>query len=164
MPDSTSATVHLLAGLNGAGKSTLERRLERQCPAVRFTLGEWMLRLYQLSYDDPRYPELGERCQSLIWDVAKQVLATGTDVVLDWNLWSRARRQTWRDKVAATGHHPVLHHVRVSVDTAIRQAERRRREGVATAHVLDAEAVRHLARLFEEPTTDEGIDLRFVEQ
>ena len=164
MPDPTSATVHLLAGLNGAGKSTFARRLEQECPAVRFTLDEWMLRLHQLSYDDPRYPELAERCQDLIWDVAKQVLVTGTDVVLDWNLWSCARRETWRDKVVASGHHPVLHYLRVPVDTAIRQAGRRRREGVANAHDLDADAVRHLARLFEAPTAGEGIELRVVER
>lgn len=164
MPDSTRATVHLLAGLNGAGKSTLARRLEQESPAVRFTLDEWMLRLYQLSYDDPRYPELSERCQNLIWDIAKQVLSTGADVVLDWNLWSCERRRTWRDKVVATGHHPVLHYVKVPVDTAIHQVEGRRRAGIATAHVLDAVAVRHLARLFEAPTAEEGIELRVVER
>ncbi len=160
---STSVTVHLLAGLNGAGKSTHARRLEQESRAVRFTLDEWMLRLYQLSYDDPGYPELSERCQNLIWDVAKQVLATGTDVVLDWNQWSCARRQTWRDKVVEAGHHPVLHYVKAPVETAIRQVENRHREGDAIAHVLDADAVRHLARLFEVPTAEEGIELHVVE-
>ena len=81
MPDTTSATVHLLAGLNGAGKTTLARRLERELPAVRFTLDEWMLRLYELRYDDPRYAELSEVCQGLIWDTAVQALSAGTDVV-----------------------------------------------------------------------------------
>lgn len=163
MPNSASATVHLLAGLNGAGKSTYARRLERECPAVRFTLDEWMLRLFQLSYDDPRYPELSERCQGLIWDLAQQVLETGTDVVLDWNQWNGTRRETWRDKAISVGHRPVLHYLQVSVDTAIQQVERRRREGDANAHALDADAVRHLARLFEVPTTEEGIELRVVE-
>jgi predicted kinase len=126
--DCGTASVHLLAGLNGAGKSTHARRLERACPAVRFTLDEWMLRLHQVCYNDPRYPALAERCKDLIWDTALQVLATGTDVVLDWNQWSRARRQ-----------------------------------GVDGAHVLDADAVRHLERLFEEPSPDEGLEVRVVE-
>jgi len=163
VPRSEGATVHLLAGLNGAGKSTHARRLQQELPAVRFTLDEWMLRLYQLSYDDPGYPGLSERCQNLIWDVAQQVLSSGTDVVLDWNLWSRQRRRTWRDAVVAAGHHPVLHHLRVPVETAVQRVERRRREGVAVAHVLDADAVRHLARLFEAPTAQEGIELHVVE-
>jgi predicted kinase len=106
-----AANVHLLAGLNGAGKTTHARRLERECPAVRFTLDEWMLRLYQRRYDDPEYPDLADRCRGLIWTTAQQVLSTGIDVVLDWNLWSRSRRQIWRDKVESAGHHPVLHYL-----------------------------------------------------
>jgi hypothetical protein len=107
----STPTVHLLAGLNGAGKTTHARRLERDCPAVRFTLDEWMLRLYQLRYDDPRHPELAERCKDLIWATAQQVPAAGTDVVLDSNQWSRTHRATWRDKAMAAGYHPVLHYL-----------------------------------------------------
>ncbi|MFP5333680.1 MAG: AAA family ATPase [Actinomycetes bacterium] len=155
-------TVHLMVGLNGAGKTTHARRLERQCPAVRFTLDEWMLRLHGLPFDAPEYPELSERCQSVIWDVALQVLATGTDVVLDWNLWSRARRATWRDRVTAAGYHPVLHHVQVPLDLAIRRAEERARRQVDGAHVLTVSDVRHLARIFETPGPGEGMELRVV--
>lgn len=159
----TTATVHLLAGLNGAGKSTHARRLQHECPAVRFTLDEWMLRLHQLRYDDPRYPELAANCQDLIWDLALQVLATGTDVVLDWNQWSRTRRETWRDKALASGHHPVLHYLPVPVETAISRVEHRRRQAFDDAHILDGNAVRHLARLFEAPTTDEGVEVRVID-
>lgn len=153
-------TVHLLAGLNGAGKTTLARLLERELPAVRFTLDEWMLRLHRIPYEDPLYPDLSRRCQDLIWDTARQVLATGTDVVLDWNQWSVDRRRAWRDRVLAAGHHPVLHHVDVPVETAIRRIQGRAAEGSGVAHVLDADGVRHLARIFEVPTPDEGIELR----
>ena len=162
-PDSTPATVHLLAGLNGAGKSTHARRLERECPAVRFTLDEWMLRLHRLGYDDPRYPELAERCQALIWDLALQILSTGVDVVLDWNQWSRARRQTWRDKTREAGHRPVLHYLPLPVDTAVTRVEHRSRQRADHAHTLDAVGVRHLARLFEVPASDEGMEIFVVE-
>lgn len=123
MPTSSRATVHLLAGLNGAGTSTHARPLERECPAARFTLDEWMLRSFQTSYDDPRYS----------------------------------------DKAIVVGHRPVLHYLPASVDTAIRHVGRRRRGGDAYSHALDADAVRHLARLFEVPSPDEGIELRVVE-
>src|SRR6476620_9470863 len=143
------ATVHLLAGLNGSGKSTHARLLEKECPAVRFSLDEWMLRLYQLSYDEPSYPALAERCVSLIWDIAQQVLVTGTDVVLDWNQWSRARRRSWRERTEAAGHRLVLHHLAVPLDTAIERTEQRAHLATPNSHALDAAAVRHLAGLFE---------------
>lgn len=104
-----------------------------------------------------------EGCTDLIWDVAQQILSTGTDVVLDWNQWSRARRKIWRDRALSAGHEPVLHYVRVPLETAITRVEQRARGGVAGAHVLDAEAVRHLASIFEVPTTDEGIEIRTVD-
>ena len=67
------------------------RQLEADLPAVRFTLDEWLLRLNDLRYDDPRYPALADSCKSLIWDTACQVMRAGVDVLLDWNQWSRAR-------------------------------------------------------------------------
>ena len=158
------ATVHLVAGLPGSGKSTLARRLEQELPAVRFSLDEWMLRLHGLAYDDPRYPELARDCQELIWDLAEQVLHGGTDVVLDWNQWSRERRRTWGDRAVAAGHQRLLHHVACSVETAIARVEHRAALAHGADHVLDANAVRHLARLFETPTADEGIELRVVER
>ena len=61
------------------------------------------------------------------------------------------------------GHEPVLHYVRVPLETAIARVEQRADDGVPGAHVLDAEAVRHLASIFEVPATDEGMEVRIVE-
>jgi hypothetical protein len=105
--------VHLLAGLKWAGKTTYARRLEADLPAVRFTLDEWMLRLHELRYDDPTYPELAESCKSLIWDTAQQVLRARVDVVLDWNQWSRKRRREWATRATQARFEPVLHYIRV---------------------------------------------------
>ncbi len=152
------ATVHLLVGLNAAGKTTHARRLEQEVPAVRFTLDEWVLRLFGTAYDHPTYPEQARRCQHLIWDLACQVLATGTDVVLDWNQWSRQRRDHWRDRAGAEGHATVVHYLPVPVDTAIARAAQRGSD--RHSHDLDAAAVRHLAGMLEVPTEDEGGELR----
>jgi predicted kinase/8-oxo-dGTP pyrophosphatase MutT (NUDIX family) len=154
--------VHLLAGLNGAGKTTFARHLEADLPAVRFTLDEWMLRLHNLRYDDPAYPVLAESCKSLIWDTALQVLKAGVDVVLDWNQWSRQRRAEWAAKARAHGFEPVLHYVRICLDTAIAQASVRNARDPAYAHTLDAAAVRHLASIFEEPSEDEDLHLQII--
>lgn len=155
-----TAEVHLLAGLNGSGKTTHARYLERALPAVRFTLDEWMLRLNGLSFEDPRYPAVSERCQGLIWDLAAQVLHAGAPVVLDWNLWSRQRRAEAAARAAALGAPCHLHYVDVTLDTAIEQAHRRKDPH---AHQLDVDAVRHLATIWEPPTESErGFTLQRV--
>ncbi|MBZ2197071.1 AAA family ATPase [Occultella gossypii] len=51
----SAVRVHLLYGLAGSGKSTLARALAADGRAVRFTLDEWMLRLYpDISASVPR--------------------------------------------------------------------------------------------------------------
>lgn len=158
--DRARATVHLLCGLNGAGKTTLARDLERSHPAVRFTLDAWMIRLYpDTGIDSPDYAPRAEACKQLIWDTAVGVLSTGTDVVLDWNQWSRARRTEWSARARGDGFDVVLHHVSVPVETALARAARRTAAGVADAHVLTADEIRHVAEIFEEPQAHEGTRL-----
>jgi predicted kinase len=156
-------TVHLLCGLNGAGKTTYARRLAEERDAVRFSLDEWMLRLHSdLRFDASEYGPLAERCKELIWEVARQVLALGHDVILDWNSWSRARRATWHGRAREAGYGTLLHYLDVPLDVAIARAASRAAAGAPGAHVLDAAGVRHLAAIFEVPREDEGLPINTV--
>lgn len=154
------ATVHLLCGLNAAGKTTLAKRLESSLPAIRFTLDAWMIRLYPgLGIDSPAYGPQAEICKQLIWDSAVGALHAGVDVVLDWNQWSRARRSEWATRAREAEFDVVLHHVDVPLETAIERAGRRTADRTADAHALTPEGVTHLADLFEEPRSEEGLQL-----
>ncbi|MGO3478055.1 MAG: AAA family ATPase [Brachybacterium tyrofermentans] len=153
-----SGRLHLLYGLSGSGKSTLARQLQKRCPAVRFTLDEWMLRLHpELSIDDPAYGDRAEMVRELIWSIAEQVLRSGVDVVLDWNCWSRARRSWARDHAATIGAEVVLHRLSTSLEESTRRAEQREASGATFAHRIDLAGNKHLAGLLEEPTTDEQL-------
>ena len=151
-------TVHLLCGLPGAGKTTLARQLEAGLPAVRFSLDEWMLRLYpDLHFASGNYGRLAETCKLLIWDAARQVLEGGTDVVLDWNQWSRERRAVWAGRAAAAGAAVVVHYVRTPLRTSIERAAGRAARNEAGSHRIEEADVRHLAGIFEEPEPSEGL-------
>lgn len=155
-----SPEIHLLAGLNGAGKTTHARHLAATLPAARFSLDEWMLRLYDLSFDDEWYPSRAERCRALIWDLTAHIVRAGTSVVLDWNMWSRSQRADAVQRAADVGATCHLHHLVVPLDVAIQRATGRRDPW---SHRLDADAVRHLGALFEPPETSEGFVLHLVE-
>ena len=87
--------VHLLYGLAGSGKTTLARVLCADGKAVRFTLDEWMIRLYPgLPFESAEYARQTETVKDLIWSLAEQVLRSDRDVVLDWNSWSRSQPST----------------------------------------------------------------------
>ena len=155
--------VHLLAGFNGAGKTTYAKELEISTGGVRFSLDEWMLRLHpDLRYDSELYGVAAENCKHLIWDVAKKFLERGVDVILDWNQWSRDRRKIWLNASKVAGFEAHLHYVQVSLETALRQSEHRSKENTPGSHKLLAEGVRHLAAIFESPTTAEGMPLIMV--
>lgn len=154
----TAPLVHLLCGLNGAGKTTLARDLGASLPAVRFSLDDWMLWLYPgVHFASPEYGQLAESCKLFIWDIARQALEAGKDVVLDWNQWSRARRALWLARATDAGFGVVLHHVQTPLDTAIERASLRTLSGEPGSHAVTEADVRHLARIFEEPADAEGL-------
>lgn len=92
-----AGTLHVLIGPVGAGKTTYARRQCAQSPAVLLDLDTWMVRLYG---DDERpadevlqwYVERRERCRSLMWDLALDLLAHGLDVYLEIGLLGVSER------------------------------------------------------------------------
>ena len=138
----------------------MAKGLETGLPAVRFSLDEWMLRLYpDLHFASGDYAELAEACKSLIWDTALQILSAGTDVVLDWNQWSRERRAVWAGKAQAAGAAVVVHYVRTPLQTSIERAAARACRREAGSHRLEEADVRHLAGIFQAPEPSEGLPI-----
>lgn len=108
-----------------------------------------MLRLYQVPFDHPTYPELSARARELIWDLSAQMLATGSSVILDWNMWNRALRADAVQRCAELGATCHVHHVDVPLDVATQRSSNR---DDPHTHELAAADVRHLARS-SDPTT-----------
>ncbi len=153
--------VHLLYGLVGSGKTTLARALCAEGRAVRFTLDEWMIRLYPgLSFETAEYGHRTEIVKDLIWSVAEQVLRSGSDVVLDWNSWSQARRAWAVQRAAVIPAEVILHRLDASVEQATARVESRRRDPHSTyAHVIGREGNEHLASIMEPPSEAEGFGI-----
>lgn len=157
----TAGRVHLLYGLVGSGKTTLARALCAEGNAVRFTLDEWMIRLYPgLPFDSAGYGRQAEVVKDLIWSVAEQILRSGTDVVLDWNSWSLARRAWAIHRAATVPAEVILHRLGASIDQAnARLAERHRNARAIYVHPIDREGNEHLASIMEPPGEAEGFSI-----
>lgn len=152
--------VHLLYGLAGSGKSTLARSLCADGRGVRFTLDEWMLRLFpDLHFESRAYGVKAAEVCDLIWSVAKQVLLSGSDVVLDWNSWSADRRRWAVDHAAAVNARVILHKLTASIEIASEQSRQRTERSTPYTHPVTHAGNRHLAGLMETPVSDEGIEI-----
>lgn len=152
--------VHLVYGLAGSGKSTLARSLCAYGEGVRFTLDEWMLRLYpSLHFETRAYGAKAVEVRDLIWSIAEQVLLTGSDVVLDWNSWSAERRRWAVDRAAAVDAPVILHKLPASIETASERAQARTERDTQYTHPVTHAGNRHLAGLMEEPRNEEGIEI-----
>jgi len=100
--------LHLLIGPVGAGKTTYAHRKSASSTGLVLDLDTWMVRLFGA---DPRptvdvmdwYLERCDRCRSLLWDVALDVLHCGTDVFLELGLIAAVEREAFYTKASAEG-------------------------------------------------------------
>jgi len=100
-PDVKPAATQLLlmVGLPGAGKTTRAKELAAAHRALRLTPDEWMISLFDGSQPAGKRDLLEGRLIAL----ALQALQLGTNVVLDFGLWSRDERSALRWLAASAG-------------------------------------------------------------
>jgi uncharacterized glyoxalase superfamily protein PhnB/predicted kinase len=163
------ARVQLVVGPVGAGKSTFARELARECSAVRFALDEWMAELF--SPDRPEhgifewYVERAARSVERIWAVARQVVETGTSVVLELGLLRREERERFYGRLDGAGFGWTIHVVDGARDVRReRVRERNRTKGVTFSMVVPNDVFELASDLWEPPSGSEceGRDVRFV--
>ena len=110
------AVAHLIHGFIGSGKTTYATKLERELPALRFSIDEWITQLYGQNPPSDKFDEYHHRVTSLIWQVAIQALRLEQDVILDFGFWSRSSRDDARDRVEEVGAKSILYSVVCSND------------------------------------------------
>jgi predicted kinase len=88
-----------MVGLPGAGKTTRAAGLAAAHRALRLTTDEWMIPLYDGVQPDGKRDLLEGRLIAL----ALQALRLGTNIVLDFGLWSRDERSALRWLATSAG-------------------------------------------------------------
>jgi predicted kinase len=93
------ATLILMVGLPGAGKTTRAEELAAAYRALRLTPDEWMIQLF----GEPTADRKRDILEGQLILVALQTLRLGTNVVLDFGLWSRDERSALRWLATSAG-------------------------------------------------------------
>jgi predicted kinase len=149
------ATLLLMCGLPGSGKTTLAKRLERERDALRLTPDEWIARLFGRGLTPPALDWCRDPVEALLWELAERALRLGVNVILDFGFWSRAEREEFRARAAASGAGSELHFLDVPrAELSSRVAARNAELPPDAFRVAEAQ-LEAWWRVFEPPDAEE---------
>ena len=145
-------TLHLLVGLPGSGKTTLARTLEVRHSALRLTSDEWMHPLFGAGESDDRRAVLEH---DLLWSVTRRVLTLGTNVVLDFGLWSLQERDMCRARGKELGVAVLLYVLDPPLEELWRRLDLRNATLPPDTFSITRDELNLWNTWFERPTADE---------
>ena len=149
------AKVIMTCGKLCSGKSTYARKLKDELGAVILSIDDLMLALFPEGTGE-MHDTYVRRTENYLLEQSLQILATGTDVILDWGLWTREQRDRLREFYRAHNFPCEIHYLRISDDEwqrRIRQRNGSRTDG--SSYYVDEGLLDKVESLFEEPAEDE---------
>jgi predicted kinase len=148
-------TLHLIVGLPGAGKTTLARQLERELPALRLTPDEWIGPLYGEHLTQSKLDAARDPVESVQWAIASRSLALGLSVILDFGFWSRAERESFRERAAALGARSSVHALVATKEELWARLDRRNADRLPHTFHITRQQLETWWDLFEPPDDEE---------
>ncbi|GAA3916679.1 ATP-binding protein [Actinoplanes auranticolor] len=144
-------TLFLTVGLPCTGKTTAARRIEVEQQALRLTKDEWIKALY--GHENP--PLAGDVIEGRLIQIALRALELGTNVVIDYGLWSRNERSALRQAAKDLGANAELHYFELPLAEQRKRADRRQAEAPHTTWPMSDEELAEWAAAIEIPTPGE---------
>jgi predicted kinase len=149
-------TIHLIHGFSGFGKTSFAKELASKLPAVRLTNDEFMVRLYgRRPSPESVYIDCYNKIDSLIWDLAEQIIKTGVDVIFDYGFWTYENRKIAFEKAKKLTDNVVFHNITCDMNVA-KQRTLARTESDMDQLLINEEIFETLLMQYEPLSTDEG--------
>lgn len=120
-------TIHLMVGFLGFGKTTLAKQLEKELGAVRFTHDEIMLTRY--GQNIPDFETKYKAVDALIRKQAKEAIAAGQDVIMDYGFWSHQIREEYYNWAKTLTNDVIFHLIHCDMALAKQRAINRQTDG-----------------------------------
>ena len=152
--------LHFVCGPVGSGKTTYARALAARSKAVRFSTDEWIARLFGKERPSPCpvewAVERAERCKTLMWPLAEEVIAHDGNTVFDIGLPLQDERDAFRSWAMGTRAVVKMHYLDVGRETRLARVQQRNQERAGTYFFEVSPAMfDKLDAAFEPPTDDE---------
>ena len=144
-------TLFLTVGLPCTGKTTAARRIEIEHEALRLTKDEWVKALY----GDENPPSAGDVIEGRLIQIGLRALELGTNVVIDYGLWSRDERSALRRAAADRGARVELHYFECSPAEQRKRLDQRQADAPHTTWPMSDRELADWAAAIEIPTRGE---------
>lgn len=144
-------TLFLTVGLPCTGKTTAARRIEIERQALRLTKDEWVKALY----GDENPPSAGDVIEGRLIRIGLRALELGTNVVIDYGLWSRDERSALRRAAADRGAMVDMRYFALTRAEQRRRLDQRQADAPHTTWPMSDVELDGWAASFEIPTPGE---------
>lgn len=145
------AMLLLMVGLPGAGKTTRARELAAAHRALRLTPDEWMFQLF----GEPTADRKRDILEGRLILVALELLRLGTNVVLDFGLWSREERSALRWLATSAGARSQVVYLPVDKDAQLARIAHRQATAPHTTFPMTEADVSEWRERFQVPDAAE---------
>jgi predicted kinase len=144
-------TLFLTVGLPGTGKTTAARHIEVQQSALRLTKDEWVKALY--GRDNPALAS--DVIEGRLIQIAMRALELGTNVIIDFGLWSRDERSALRQAAADIGAAVVICYFELTPAEQRKRIDQRLAEAPHDTWPMSERELADWASRFDIPTSTE---------
>ena len=144
-------TLFLTVGLPSTGKTTAARRIASEHHALRLTKDEWVKALF--GHRNP--PSAQDVIEGRLIEVGLRVLELGTNVVIDYGLWSRDERSALRRAAADLGASVRMLYFELAPAEQRRRLDQRQAEAPHTTWPMSDEELAEWAAAIDIPTPGE---------
>ena len=151
------AKVLLICGKIASGKSVYAEQIKQQENAVLLSVDELVLSVLGSDLGE-KHDEITARIQAYLFAKSVEIIRAGTNVLLDWGFWTKAKRQAARAFYESRGIACELHYIDVPDAVWHRNIAIRNQavlDGKTDAYYVDEGLMLKLQSLFEAPDRSE---------
>lgn len=148
-------TLHLMCGLPGAGKTTLAKQIEAETGAIRLCPDEWIEKILIDPADREEMNRLRDIIERMQWELAQQLLAQQTSVILESGFWSKEERTRYRDIGRRLGAQVKLHYLDVPHEELWARVEKRNNNLPAGSFSISKEELYTCFEMIQKPDAAE---------
>jgi len=123
--------------------------------ALRLTPDDWQRHLFGQDATHPEHSQRHTQIEQLLWTLAASALSLGTNVILDFGLWTRCERDDFRARATALGATSVVHFLDVSRSELLDRLEHRNRMSPNEVTHIPTSMLEQWIPLFQAPDAAE---------